>query len=344
MRVWKISEDATTVTLGFDVAGDAGYRFKLTDLVKVPHTWDPARNTLRVSKDHLPVTIEALGVVETGVYPPPPEPTFKWGFNSVDELSEDQHPREFDDAIELGCTLPRLNGSDFQANLARQKGFKEWISYIFQAHGHTQQEYRDVTLTYCDKYPEAIIELYNEPNLSGTDGGMTAAQVAEDHLYLYDVLKSEGVPNKMVLASVGNSESHIGDYVPLEWCQQLADRGCIPGKGFDYANYHAYGDAAYYHIWTPGPDGRSCQSVFGDPEFYLTEFGQALSGVDGSEQAQADSIREQMQAILAVPKCRGAHIYAIADEASGSGTQYGLRRINLTHRPAWDVFKQIAST
>lgn len=72
MILRQISEDATTVTLGWDaVPGSAGYRFKLEDIVKVPHTWDATRTTVRVAKSNLPVTVEALSVVDSGTWPPP---------------------------------------------------------------------------------------------------------------------------------------------------------------------------------------------------------------------------------------------------------------------------------
>lgn len=73
MNIRKIAEDTLTVTLQWDdpPGSDAGTRYRLSDSLKVPHTWDAVRNTVHVSKAALPVKIEALGVVESGVWPPP---------------------------------------------------------------------------------------------------------------------------------------------------------------------------------------------------------------------------------------------------------------------------------
>ncbi len=45
----------------------------------------------------------------------------------------------------------------------------------------------------------------------------------------------------------------------------------------------------------------------------------------------------------AQPQFRLGTQYALADEAPGVGTGYGLRRVDLSHRPAWDQYQAQAS-
>jgi len=68
----KVDEDATTITLGWaPVAGSAGYRFESSLTTKRPHTWDPARSTVRFLKGGTYKVVALLPGPE-GTYPPPP--------------------------------------------------------------------------------------------------------------------------------------------------------------------------------------------------------------------------------------------------------------------------------
>lgn len=75
--VHKVSETATTVTLGWDAQpGADGYRF-YADGVAVSRTFDPSRTTVRFGKQFATYKVAALQVTETGtvgVYPAPVEP------------------------------------------------------------------------------------------------------------------------------------------------------------------------------------------------------------------------------------------------------------------------------
>lgn len=63
----KIAEDTVTETIGWDpVPSAAGYRFTVNGVRS--HTWNPARDQVRVSKGKQ-LTVEALGVMASGVWP-----------------------------------------------------------------------------------------------------------------------------------------------------------------------------------------------------------------------------------------------------------------------------------
>lgn len=75
--VRKVSETATTITLGWDAQpGADGYRF-YKDGVAVSRTFDPSRTTVKFSKDAQTYGVTVLRVSEgdAGTYPPPAVPT-----------------------------------------------------------------------------------------------------------------------------------------------------------------------------------------------------------------------------------------------------------------------------
>ena len=76
MKLTKTAETASTITLSWEQVPDAvGYRFIVDG--KTSHTWDPTRTSVKVSKGAERVSVEALGALDIGVYPPtttPPEP------------------------------------------------------------------------------------------------------------------------------------------------------------------------------------------------------------------------------------------------------------------------------
>ena len=88
----KVSETATTITLGWDrVPGAVGYRFTVDG--KVSHTFDPTRTTVKVSKGADHTLVEALGVLDSGVWPQPePPPT---GLSSPIGFISNQAPGYF---------------------------------------------------------------------------------------------------------------------------------------------------------------------------------------------------------------------------------------------------------
>ena len=73
-----ISEDASTITLGWTPVGDRGYRFSRSAAPgKFSHTWDASRSSARFSKDSESYSVEALAAAASGVFPPvvvPPPP------------------------------------------------------------------------------------------------------------------------------------------------------------------------------------------------------------------------------------------------------------------------------
>lgn len=66
-----LAETEQTITLGWDpVPGCVGYRFSREGHEKFSHTWDPARSSVRFAKGSEWYRVEALGVGESGQYPP----------------------------------------------------------------------------------------------------------------------------------------------------------------------------------------------------------------------------------------------------------------------------------
>lgn len=67
----KLSETATTITLGWAPVGDRGYRFTREKANGVwSNTWDPTVKQATFSKDSAWYKVEALGEVAAGQYPP----------------------------------------------------------------------------------------------------------------------------------------------------------------------------------------------------------------------------------------------------------------------------------
>lgn len=79
MVIRKVSETATSITLGWDrVPGADGYRFYSAGVLR-SKTMDPDRTTVKFSKGQEPYKIEAvvLDPVDSGTYPSSPPPAFK---------------------------------------------------------------------------------------------------------------------------------------------------------------------------------------------------------------------------------------------------------------------------
>jgi hypothetical protein len=230
-------------------------------------------------------------------------------------------------------------------NIAHQTGFTKLVIIV----GGTMTFVPDTT-TYANNavaiakaHPDAFIELGNECNLNG----FSAAQYATMARAAYQAIKAAGLKNVVLLGSVGNALSTIGGLSMLDWCKQLVLNGCVQGEAFDWANYHIYANPAveevWHHLFTPNDDGDSCQSVFGNPPFAITEFGASLiKDCVGSEEVQAHYINDWMVMFAAQPQFRLGILYAMADEAP-DGTGYGLRRLDLSHRPSWDAYQEQAA-
>jgi hypothetical protein len=205
-------------------------------------------------------------------------------------------------------------------------------------------DYANDAVAIAKAHPDAFIELGNECNLNG----FSAADYATIAKAAYQAIKAAGLPNVVLLGSVGNSLSTVGGYSMLDWCKQLVLNGCVQGEAFDWANYHIYANPAveepWHHLFTPNTAGESCQSVLGNPPFAITEFGASLSkDCGGSEAVQAQYVNDWMVLFAAQPQFRLGTQYAMADEAPGPGTGYGLRRVDLSHRPSWDAYQQQAT-
>ncbi len=256
--------------------------------------------------------------------------------------------RELQDMWDSGGRCPRID-KDWTAAIdaAHEVGFTKMILVV----GGTMRSVPDATsfandaVALARAHPDAYIELGNECNLNG----FSAEQYATVAKAAYKAIRDAGLPNIVLLGSIGNSSSTVGRYSMLDWCKQLVLHGCVVGQAFDWANYHIYGkpsaEEPYHHLFTANSDGQSCQSIFGNPPFAMTEFGASLSKDCGdSEAVQAQYVNDWMVLFKAQPQFRIGTVYALADEAPGVGTGYGLRRLDLSHRPAWDSYKAQAES
>lgn len=207
---------------------------------------------------------------------------------------------------------------------------------------------------------DCMIELGNEPNLDPgpSNAGMTAQQYATLAIAAYAAIKGTANAKPVLLGGIGNGTSVNGGLSPYFWVNTLVTNGCTLNNAFDWANYHNYGEAvsaeAFWHFYTlqgstgdpRTPANQSCQNRFGNPPFAMTEFGEALSFVTspsdtpGKEAVQATYCTGWMQAFKAQPNCRLASWFALADDFGfgGSPTGFGLRRMDTSHRPAWDNY------
>ena len=283
-------------------------------------------------------------------------PAVLWGHCTVNALtSSSDLQREMQDMWDNGGRCPRIDGDakqwgwlDTAVNAAHSVGFTQMVLIYYGNLSYTTlpdtTTFANGAVALARAYPDAMIELSNEPNLHA----VSAQQYAALAKAAYRAIKDAGLPNIILLGGVGNSNSVVGNLSMLDWCKQLVANGCVQGQAFDWANYHLYDNPStqepYFHIWTPDANGDSCQSVFGNPPFAVTEFGEACSWIGGDEAKQAAYISGWMQAFKAQPQFRLGCQFALADDFTGNGNGFGLRRLDLSHRPSWDAYKAQVDT
>lgn len=94
INLTKISETQSKITLGWTpVPGCIGYVFYADDK-RVSNTWDPLRSSVTFSKGPAKFRVDAIGVEDTGVYPPvttPPPTGLGRGIGYL-ALSASRHP------------------------------------------------------------------------------------------------------------------------------------------------------------------------------------------------------------------------------------------------------------
>lgn len=344
--------------LSCDSASD-GYQVFDSAGVAITRTFDPDHVTnlghvATWSGSVAPLTVNA-GAHEPVQYPavvdppppPPPPPTgeFQWGFCHSVSLHDSSILREYQDAVDMGCNSSRVTFNQLDSDTAKQVGFKKWMVIVEATTGGMASDAANPTriINFLAKNGanKIILEPINEPTFMA----ITAEDLGKLQVKWYHAVKvaakAAGLTEpEIVLSSMGNSPSSMQHLSMMDYARRLVSVGCTVGNGFDRANVHAYADEAYWHIWTPDASGQSVLKILGDPEFYLTEYGKALSGVGGNELAQADSVQAQAKAARAQPKCKGAYVYAISDDAPGVGSNYGMRRHDLSRRPAFDRLRQ----
>lgn len=97
MNVRKVSETATSITIGWDPVRDAeGYRFYSAGVLR-SRTFDTKRRTVRFSKGQEPYVVEAVVLrgIDSGSYPaapPPPPPAKRYAPMTHHVGRDDQDP------------------------------------------------------------------------------------------------------------------------------------------------------------------------------------------------------------------------------------------------------------
>jgi hypothetical protein len=289
-----------------------------------------------------------------------------WGHDKLNAITTTAAvTRELQDMWDDGGRVVRIDvdqannqvGLTNMLNIAKGIGFQKFVLVYYANITWTGSPPSLTTFTngalalaQANPGPNYYIELSNEPNMHN----ISAANYATLAKAAYQAIKNAGLTNIVLLGSVGNSPSTVGGLSMHDWCAALVANGCTTGTGFDWANYHIYGnpaiDEVWWHIYTLAtvtdprtPAGQSCQSVFGNPPFAITEFGEACSWVGGDEAKQAAYISGWMQAFKAQSQCKLAIQFALGDEFVGNGSGFGLRRLDLSHRPSWDSYKAQAT-
>ena len=276
-------------------------------------------------------------------------PRIIWGHSKLPNITNSASiQRELQDMWAVGGRCPRIDGNWTTAiDAAHAAGFTQMILISVALSVPNTTTYANSTVALARAHPDAMIELGNECNLHG----FSPQQYATMAKAAYKAVKAAGLKNIILLGSVGNSASTVGGLSMYGWCAALVANGCTVGVGFDWANYHDYGEPSvnenWWHIYTLAtvtdprtPAGQSCQSVFGNPPFAMTEFGEACSWIGGDEAKQAAYIAGWMQALKGQLQCKVAIQFALADDFTASfGKGFGLRRLDLSHRPSWDAYK-----
>ncbi len=145
--------------------------------------------------------------------------------------------RELQDMWDSGGRCPRID-KDWTAAIdaAHAIGFTKMVLVV----GGTMRSVPDTATYVADAvalalaHPDAYIELGNECNLNG----FSVLQYATMAKAAYKAIRAAGLPNIVLLGSIGNSLSTVGRYSMLDWCKQLVLNGCVVSQAFDWANYH----------------------------------------------------------------------------------------------------------
>jgi len=275
----------------------------------------------------------------------PPAPSGKlWGISPSNDPYTVAISTQMTDFVLLNASCPRIPGDDATATAARAANVKHWFAWLGKSTTPAQ------AVAYAQKYPEAIgVGVGNELNLGA---GWTTKQVAAMQANLYAAMDAAGFANRVLLSSVGNSKSEAEGLLPLDWCKALASLGCVKGKGFAIADYHMYAANPqnydnWMHVWTPF-NGASCQSVFGNPPFIISEFG-AKIGKDvpantadhptQGDDAQAAAVTAWVAKLKSLPDCMGGALFQDYEGTDARWTGYGLHDSSGNRRPSWQAYK-----
>ncbi len=302
-------------------------------------TWGGSRLGSHVSNETFGVAVGRFGAATSSTTYPPIK---LWGTQGSVALTDSTRQREMDDMMAVGGLCPRYDASvGTIPNLLISTGFTRWVGI---ADGSGNFPSNSTLITYAQTYPQAIIDTCNEPNNSTT---YTPEEVAAKQISAYAALRGAGCTNTILSPDISNGTGPWG--TPLAYVARLAAAGCVAGSAFDWASYHAYDgniasyDASYLHAWTADGSSHSMQNYFGSPPFLVTEFGYPESQA-GSQAEQAAGLKRAMNTLKGLDKCMGGQWYGLSNDCPGTGTGYGLRNTNLTHKAAWDTFVAAVAT
>jgi hypothetical protein len=262
----KLSEDATTITLGWDPVAGIGYRFTRSAANgRYSHTWDPTRSSARFSKDSGWYAVEAMGLSASGVYPPPPVtavPRAGISFGSKSLFRSDaDHKFELDQVQAVGAKALRFDVKsewfsqcDRMVNSCLARGIEPSLTLGGQMNGYSgNTAWQALVAAIRDRYVPRGVRLFetpNEPNLTGWNVADLANAIV---IANSEIHKAPGT----ILAAGGLA---LPATAMLQWTKDLYAAG-IAGH-FDVFSVHAYDDPAEHGSWS------AWDCTFGHPTFY----------------------------------------------------------------------------
>lgn len=321
-------------------------------------TLDDARRTLADAKNTVASAQIVVDELSAAAPPPPPTSARRYGFNKILNINTAAYvQREAQDMRDAGATCVRADYlSDGVARtvvlpILHQVGFApEQIILVIGATAHAssfvQATYNALMVRAASENPGSVIEQMNEPGLNG----FTASTVARVANAAFDALRAAGHSNIVLAPSIAGNEPPGGRSAAHGWARQLVSAGLKLGDGLSgmLPNYHVYGrfsviEQGWCNYFTTGPDGTSCQAILGNYPFAMTEWNQPVGSAPGATIAEKEKtaalyLGEWLQALHGQPLFRYGTVYAMSDDARGTTTGYGMRRLDLTRRPSFDTF------
>jgi hypothetical protein len=220
--------------------------------------------------------------------------------------------------------------------------YREWVVAFIRRYGQGGSFWSEHPSLDAGRYAITTFELGNEPYF----GGMSAGDYADTVRPTLEAVKQLGLPAKLILPSyIYDKDTH--------WIDTLYQR--IPNLN---ELFYAFADHPYWYGHSPSDSGgnspferldtlrrKMSEHGAGDKPIFITEYGESTANCGSecvSESAQADHIREMIEAVVSHPDW-GVELlclYQLHDwstNSSGREQQFGLLQEDGTPKPAYSV-------